>query len=55
MEYSLLFCRGDSGTILTGIIESIMARFRFLKVPQLLNGALVLSVIAIIFMVVFER
>ena len=42
-------------TILTGIIESIMARFRFLKVPQLLNGALVLSVIAIIFMVVFER
>lgn len=41
--------------VVIGIVESIMARFRFLKVPQLLNGALVLSVIAIIFMVVFER
>lgn len=41
--------------VVIGVVESIMARFRFLKVPQLLNGALVLSVIAIIFMVVFER
>ena len=37
------------------VVESVMARFRFLKVPQLLSGALCISIVAIIFMLVFER
>jgi len=39
--------------VLVGIIESVMARFRFLKVPQLINGALCAALIAIIFIMVF--
>jgi formate hydrogenlyase subunit 4 len=34
--------------VLTGVIESTMARFRLLRVPQLLFGALALSILALI-------
>ena len=39
--------------VLIGIVESVMARFRFLKVPQFINVATALAVLAIIFMIVF--
>jgi formate hydrogenlyase subunit 4 len=39
--------------VLIGIVESVMARFRFLKVPQFINIATALAVLAIIFMIVF--
>ena len=41
--------------VLIGIVESVMARFRFLKVPQLINAATALAILAIIFMIVFEE
>ena len=37
-----------------GVVESAMARFRFLKVPQMLMTALCLAVIAIVLMLIFE-
>ena len=37
-----------------GVVESVMARFRFLKVPQMLMTALCLAVIAIVLMLIFE-
>jgi formate hydrogenlyase subunit 4 len=36
-------------SILTGIVESIMARLRLTRVPQMLIGAVVLTVVALIF------
>lgn len=41
-----------SGVI--GIVESIMGRFRFLKVPQIFAGAFALSLIAILFFTFFK-
>lgn len=40
--------------VLVGIVESSMARYRFLKVPPLLIAALVLPVIAILFFFFFQ-
>lgn len=40
--------------VLIGIIESIMARSRFLKLPQLLTGATVLVVLALIIQIFFN-
>ena len=37
-----------------GILESIMARFRFLKIPQMLIGAFCIALAGIILMLVFE-
>lgn len=39
--------------VLIGIVESVMARFRFLKAPQFINAATALAVLAVIFMIVF--
>ncbi|MBQ7393213.1 MAG: NADH-quinone oxidoreductase subunit H [Lentisphaeria bacterium] len=39
--------------VMIGVVESVMARFRFLKVPQFINAATALAVLAIIFMIVF--
>ena len=41
-------------SILTGIVESCMARSRFLKLPQLLTSSAVLAVIAIILQYFFQ-
>jgi formate hydrogenlyase subunit 4 len=35
-------------TVFIGIVESVMARLRLLRVPQLLTGATVLSLVALI-------
>ncbi|OQA85776.1 MAG: Hydrogenase-4 component C [Lentisphaerae bacterium ADurb.Bin242] len=47
-----------SGMTLTavgiGVLESILARFRFLKVPQMLIGAFCIALAGIILMLVFE-
>jgi len=47
-----------SGMMLTavgiGVLESIMARFRFLKIPQLLIGAFCIALAGIILMLVFD-
>lgn len=47
-----------SGMMLTavgiGILESILARFRFLKVPQMLIGAFCIALAGIILMLVFD-
>lgn len=40
--------------VVVGVVESILARFRFLKVPQLLVGSLALSLIAILFLHFFR-
>ncbi|NMA20355.1 MAG: hydrogenase [Lentisphaerae bacterium] len=40
--------------VLLGVVESITARFRFLKVPQLLLGVPALALMAIILMLVFQ-
>ena len=37
-----------------GILESILARFRFLKIPQMLIGAFCIALAGIILMLVFE-
>lgn len=46
-----------AGVLLTavviGVIESCMARYRFIKVPQMLVGALGLSLIALFFLIFF--
>lgn len=44
-----LFC-----AVLVGVVESSMARYRFLKVPPLLLAALVLAVLAILFQIFFN-
>ncbi len=41
-------------TVLTGIVESCMARYRFLKVPQMLLGALGASILGICFLILCE-
>lgn len=41
-------------TVLVGIVESSMARYRFLKVPPLLIAAAVLPVLAIFFVIFFD-
>ncbi len=41
-------------TVLVGIMESCMARYRFLKVPQMLLGALGVSLLGIVFLIFFE-
>lgn len=47
-----------AGVILTtaavGCVESCMARYRFLKVPQMLTGALCIALLAVFFLVFFE-
>lgn len=40
--------------VLIGIVESVMGRFRFLKVPQMFFGALATSLLAIILLVAME-
>ncbi|MBQ7403311.1 MAG: NADH-quinone oxidoreductase subunit H [Lentisphaeria bacterium] len=52
---SALFLAGIILTVvLVGIIESCIARYRFLKVPQMLIGALGLSLIAFFFLIFFN-
>ena len=41
-------------SVVIGIVESVLARFRFLKVPQLLVASLALSLIAILFLHFFR-
>ncbi|MBQ9774471.1 MAG: NADH-quinone oxidoreductase subunit H [Lentisphaeria bacterium] len=41
--------------VMIGIVESCMARFRFLKVPQMLMGALAASLLAVVCLLVFEK
>ncbi len=43
------------GAVSVGIMESIMARYRFLKVPQLLNSALGLAVLALALTMIFQQ
>jgi formate hydrogenlyase subunit 4 len=40
-------------SVATGVVESITARMRFLKTPQILLGALLLSALAVFFLVCF--
>ena len=40
--------------VIIGIVESVMARFRFLKVPQLFVGALALALVAILLFTFFK-
>ena len=40
--------------VVIGIIESSMARYRFLKVPQFLAGALALALLGLVFFIFFE-
>jgi formate hydrogenlyase subunit 4 len=39
--------------IMTGVIESIMARYRFLKTPQILLGAALIASLAVFFLACF--
>jgi formate hydrogenlyase subunit 4 len=40
--------------VITGIVESAMARYRFLKVPPLLIAAVVMPLLAILFLFFFD-
>ena len=40
-------------SLLIGIVESSMARYRFLKVPQMITGALCISLLAVFFLIFF--
>lgn len=40
--------------VLVGILESCMARYRFLKVPQMLFGALAVALLGLCFLIFFE-
>ena len=52
---SALFLGGIlAATVAVGVIESCMARYRFIKVPQMLIGALGLSLIALFFLIFFD-
>lgn len=54
-EYSSVFAAGMLlVTVLVGCVESCMARYRFLKVPQMLTGALCIALLAVFFLVFFE-
>ncbi len=54
-EYSGVFTAGILiSTVLVGCIESCMARYRFLKVPQMLAGALCIALLAVFFLAFFE-
>ncbi len=63
--FFVLLIPGVGGTLLTlpailitvvlvGIIESSMARYRFLKVPQMLFGALAAALLGLCFLIFFE-
>ena len=41
-------------TVLVGLVESCMARYRFLKVPQMLAGALAIALLGFFFLKYFE-
>ncbi len=41
-------------TVSIGVVESVMARYRFLKVPQLLAGALAIGLLAIVLVAIFR-
>ncbi len=49
LHYGVIFIL----TISVGIVESVMARCRFLKVPQLLSGAFAIAIIAIVLAAIF--
>ena len=52
---SVIFLGGIVATaVVVGIIESCIARYRFIKVPQMLVGALGLSLIALFFLIFFD-
>jgi formate hydrogenlyase subunit 4 len=40
-------------TVSIGVVESVMARYRFLKVPQFLAGAFAVAVLAIVLTAIF--
>ena len=40
-------------TVSVGVVESVMARWRFLKVPQLLAGAFAMALLAVVLLVIF--
>ncbi|MBE6381313.1 MAG: hydrogenase, partial [Lentisphaerae bacterium] len=40
-------------TVSIGVVESVMARYRFLKVPQLLAGAFAVAVLSIVLTSIF--
>ena len=55
IEYSSVFTAGVVlTTVAVGCAESCMARYRFLKVPQMLIGALCTVLLAVFFLVFFE-
>jgi len=43
-----------AGTLLIGIVESVIARFRFLKVPQVLSAAIGSGLLAIVLLILFQ-
>ena len=53
LEFVLFYALILLLTVSVGVVESIMARFRFLKVPQLLAGALAIGLLAIVLVAIF--
>ncbi|MBO5725338.1 MAG: NADH-quinone oxidoreductase subunit H [Lentisphaeria bacterium] len=48
----LLFISG--GSVIVGIVESVMARFRFKKLPQLLCGGFACALLGVILLILFK-
>lgn len=53
MEFAVYYLLIAVLTVSVGVVESIMARNRFLKVPQLLSGAFAVALLAIVLAAIF--
>lgn len=53
LEVTLFYALMIVFTISIGVVESVMARYRFLKVPQLLAGAFAVAVLSIVLLSIF--
>ena len=53
LEITIFYAMILLSAVSLGVVESIMARCRFLKVPQLQAGALAIAVLAIVLIAIF--
>jgi formate hydrogenlyase subunit 4 len=50
---AVLFAGVALVAVVTGVVESVTARMRFLKTPQLIMGSAMIAVLAVLFYVCF--
>ena len=52
-EFVLFYALIFFFAVTVGVVESVMARYRFLKVPQFLAGAFAVAVLSIVLTAIF--